>query len=228
MTDDRLTCDEVRDLAAELALGALEGSERGAALAHLDGCPACRAHVDDLAATVDRLVAITPEAEPPASFESGVLARIADEQRVREVGPWRRRSIAPLAVAAAVFLVFGIGIGIAVNQNGASDLNGAELTTAAMITPQGDAIGEVWRSAGPDSAVFVSVPDWSDAEDGGSPGPFHLRLELEDGSVVDQGAFELTSGTSSWAETTGLDGDDIATVSVLDADGDVWCTGTFA
>lgn len=229
MTDHPLTCDEVRDLAPELALGALEGSQRGAALAHLDRCPACRAHVDDLATTVDRLVSIAPEAEPPAGFESAVLARIAEEQQVREIGAWRRRSVAPLAVAAAVFLVLGIGVGIAVSRDVGTTIGGTEVASAAMITPDGDTVGEVWHSAGSKSAVFVSVPEWSDTGNGeAAAGPFTLRVELKNGTTVTADEFELEAGTSSWAESTDVDGDDIAAVSVLDADGDVWCTGTFA
>ncbi len=229
MTDHRLTCAAVRELAPELALGTLEGTDRGAALAHLDRCASCRAHVHELSAAVDQLVALAPEAEPPPGFEAAVLGRVAHEQERDDPSLRQRRSVVRLAVAAAVFLLLGVGIGVAVSQAGVADGDGADLVSAAMITPDGDAVGEVWHSAGAETAVFISVPEWSDpATGGGSTGRFSLRLELEDGTTVDQGDFELAAGTSSWAESTRLAGDDIAAVSVLDADGDVWCTGTFA
>ena len=46
-------CDQVRDLAPELALGIAEGQERVAALSHLSGCPGCRQLVSDLSSVGD-------------------------------------------------------------------------------------------------------------------------------------------------------------------------------
>src|ERR1700690_2507214 len=47
---DDMTCGELHDVAAELALGALSGRERSAALAHLEKCRACREDVRQLTA----------------------------------------------------------------------------------------------------------------------------------------------------------------------------------
>ena len=44
-----LPCEDVRELAPELALGLLTGEERAEALAHLEGCDGCRAEVASLA-----------------------------------------------------------------------------------------------------------------------------------------------------------------------------------
>jgi anti-sigma-K factor RskA len=73
---DDMSCDEFAEVAAELALGVLTGRERAAALAHLDGCESCREQVRELTATQDELLALLPSQEPPAGFESRVLARI--------------------------------------------------------------------------------------------------------------------------------------------------------
>src|SRR5438093_721181 len=43
MMDPR--CHETREMAADLALGIVEGEERGRALQHLADCPDCRAEV---------------------------------------------------------------------------------------------------------------------------------------------------------------------------------------
>lgn len=71
-----MTCAELADVAAELALGVLTGRERAVAVAHLDRCDGCREYVRQLMATGDQLVELLPTAEPPAGFETRVLARL--------------------------------------------------------------------------------------------------------------------------------------------------------
>ena len=55
-----MTCAELADVAAELALGVLTGRERAVAIAHLDTCDACREHVRQLMATGEQLRALLP------------------------------------------------------------------------------------------------------------------------------------------------------------------------
>jgi hypothetical protein len=71
-----MTCAELADVAAELALGVLTGRERAAAIAHLDKCDECREYVRQLMATGEQLLDLLPTAEPPAGFETRVLERI--------------------------------------------------------------------------------------------------------------------------------------------------------
>ena len=71
-----MTCAELADVAAELALGVLTGRERAVAVAHLDRCDGCREYVRQLMATGDQLVELLPAAEPPAGFETRVLTRL--------------------------------------------------------------------------------------------------------------------------------------------------------
>jgi hypothetical protein len=71
-----MTCAELADVAAELALGVLTGRERALAVAHLEKCDACREDVRQLMATAEQLVELLPSAEPPAGFESRVLERL--------------------------------------------------------------------------------------------------------------------------------------------------------
>nr|MDQ3641745.1 hypothetical protein [Actinomycetota bacterium] len=86
----RLTCAQLEDVAAELALGTVAGAERAAALDHLAGCASCRNLVDQLARAADSLLLLAPEAEPPPGFESRVLSRIAPVARPRR---GRRRRV---------------------------------------------------------------------------------------------------------------------------------------
>jgi hypothetical protein len=73
---DRADCGQLVDMAAEFALGVLTGRERAAALAHLDGCPACSDYVRELTVTGEELLGLLPPHEPPAGFESRVLERL--------------------------------------------------------------------------------------------------------------------------------------------------------
>lgn len=224
MTEGR-DCQALQAVAAEVALGTLEGTERGEALAHLAGCSDCRALVQDLTEVVDRLLAVAPEAEPPAGFESAVIARIGAERgaTVTHV-PRTRRYV--LAAAAVMLVLGGLGTGLLVGRDSGGD--GSELASAPMKDPEGETVGEVWRYGGDDAVLFVAVPAWSDVAFAGPQAPkYSLRLELVDGSTTEVGAFALGGGQSSWGIATDVEGADIAAVSVLDDDGHAWCTGHF-
>ena len=71
-----MTCAELADVAAELALGVLTGRERAAAVAHLDTCEDCREEVRLLMGAGEQLLELLPPAEPPAGFETRVLDRL--------------------------------------------------------------------------------------------------------------------------------------------------------
>lgn len=213
MTD---ACAAVREVAAELALGTLAAPDRGEALAHLAGCPACRAEVQALADAADELLALAPEAEPPPGFESAVLARI----QPTSPSPARRRVL--LVAAAVVLLLAGLAVGLLV---GAGD-DGGGLASAAMVAPDGETVGEVWRSGGDDATLVVSVPAWAEVE--GTDGPrYSLRVDLAGGGAVEVGDFGLGDGSSSWGTTAPVAAESIASVSVVDDTGRVWCTGDF-
>jgi hypothetical protein len=68
-----MTCAQLHDVAAELALGVLTGRERATAIAHLDQCRACREEVRQLMAVGGLLPELLPPVEPPAGFETRVL-----------------------------------------------------------------------------------------------------------------------------------------------------------
>ena len=183
MTEGR-DCQALQAVAAEVALGTLEGTERGEALAHLAGCSDCRAHVQDLTEVVDRLLAVAPEAEPPAGFESAVIARIGAERGAAVTHlPRTRRYV--LAAAAVVLVLGGLGTGLLVGRDPGGE--GPELASAPMKDPAGETVGEVWRYGDDDAVLFVAVPAWSDVAFAGPEAPkYSLRLELVDG-VDDRG-----------------------------------------
>ncbi|MGP4004034.1 hypothetical protein [Streptomyces sp. 8N706] len=71
-----LTCEELRHLGAELALGILPGQERAAVIAHLDRCAGCREQIEQLTLAGDGLLSLLPGSEPPVGFEKRVLTRL--------------------------------------------------------------------------------------------------------------------------------------------------------
>jgi anti-sigma-K factor RskA len=74
-------CEDLADVAAELALGVLTGRARAQAIAHLEQCGACRDHVRRLAITAEELLALLPSSEPPAGFETRVMSRLGSAGR---------------------------------------------------------------------------------------------------------------------------------------------------
>jgi hypothetical protein len=89
-----MSCAELADAAAELALGVLTGRERAEALAHLDHCEACREHVRQLTMTGEELLGLLPPREPPAGFETRVMERLGlgvpERQPAGRIGPISR------------------------------------------------------------------------------------------------------------------------------------------
>jgi hypothetical protein len=104
-----MSCDELRELAPEVALGTIEGQERAEALRHLATCADCRRLVDQLSAVADELLMVAPVQEPPAGFESRVIEAIGPPPRRRA---WRRLLVrlGPPIAAAAITAVALIAV----------------------------------------------------------------------------------------------------------------------
>jgi anti-sigma-K factor RskA len=68
--------DEMREVLAAEALGALDGQERAHLLAHLAGCEACRAELAELRGTAGLLAAAAPSAPMDAARSGRVRARL--------------------------------------------------------------------------------------------------------------------------------------------------------
>jgi hypothetical protein len=107
-----MSCEELKQLAPEVALGTIDGEERAEALRHLATCSECRRLVDQLTTVADELLLLAPVQEPPAGFES----RVIDALGFQRPAPRRRLGrrllvwLGPPVVAAAVsaFAVVGV------------------------------------------------------------------------------------------------------------------------
>jgi anti-sigma factor RsiW len=76
-----MSCEELHELAPEIALGTIDGEERAEALRHLATCAECRRLVDQLAEVADELLMRAPVQQPPAGFESRVIETLGLRRR---------------------------------------------------------------------------------------------------------------------------------------------------
>jgi len=196
-----IACADVQALSPEAALGLLAGSERAAVLHHLDRCEQCRELMHELSTVADGLVLLAPNAEPPPGFEQRVLERIG-------ATPGRRRwPIAAAAIAAALLAIAGFGVGR--SMSGAP----ASVQEVAMRTPSGRVVGDAYLHGDDPTWVFAAVPGWTDASN-----EYRLRVTLADGTSTD------VAGAGSWGTVLSVDAAHVREVSLVGADGKVWCT----
>jgi Putative zinc-finger len=103
-----MTCEEIRDLAPEIALGIADGEERAEALRHLSTCAECRRVVEQLSQVADELLVLAPAQEPPPGFESRVadatgLGRPPRRRLARWLTPrWLAPRLGPALATAVV------------------------------------------------------------------------------------------------------------------------------
>jgi Putative zinc-finger len=236
----RLTCAEVRELAPDVALGLLTGAERAAALDHLQRCEGCRAEVASLAIAADEVLLAAPRAVPPPGFRAGVIARLQHERaagdglppvpaavaaRSTPSRPGRRRrvSLAAMAVAAVAVVVAGI---VAVIGSGAPEP--AVAAVAEIRTGRGDVVGRATVAGEDVATVVVDVPAWERmVEAWGDDNPseeYWLAVEQDDGTRTLR---PVPPDMDDWSVRVDAPADEVASVSMIDAQGRVWCSGRF-
>ncbi|MGW2644527.1 hypothetical protein ACWC2T_06290 [Streptomyces sp. NPDC001393] len=210
------TCDKLREIGAELALGVLPGRERAEAVAHLDRCADCREYVRQLTLVGDRLIGLLPDSEPPAGFETRVARRLAEQAAAPEAAAHasgrasrdlrvraRRARLRLAAVATALTVAVGFagwGIGTAVEEVVASTAPATEsepmLVGDMNSALGGGKIGEVYAHPGVPGWIFVSVD--AAGPRGSYTGKVTCLLEHSDGTTVRVGDFPLTAGRGEW------------------------------
>lgn len=227
-----LSCVQMHELAAEMALDVLAGYERASAQAHLNECPSCRSYVGSLTQVGDRLLTLVPGAEPPVGFEDRVLARMGlTPPPVRQKRRWW-----PMASAAAVAaLVFGLGgwaVGTATAPQTEPGLASPAtnplgpnetLRFAGLHASDGREIGQVFTYDGSPSWVYMSVATNPDT------GPVTCELIRDDGAWVQVGTFSLTKGAGSWGSALAVDPSQMSGARLVStATGKVLATATFS
>jgi hypothetical protein len=127
-------CEQVRELAPELAIGIADGQQRDAALRHAATCRGCRTLISELSTVVDDLLLLAPSHEPPPGFAAATVARISPPA-ARQV-PGRHRWLPRLAAAASIIAALAVGAG-AVYQGTASDRQLASSYRAVLAQGHG-------------------------------------------------------------------------------------------
>jgi hypothetical protein len=224
------TCAQVREVAAELALDLLEGAERAAVLAHLENCAPCRNEVSSLTEASAQLLLLAPDSEPSPGFAAGVVAEVhrlstPDLPNRPPTAPatasrrWGRRAFAFAAVAVAVLALVATVV-VRLGAGGES-----EALTADMRTGSGATVGRVSVEADEPTTVTVSVPGWDELVRGYAEpvdATYWLAVEHDDGS---RDLHPLRPDDDNiWVVPVDHDPGSIATVSVLDRQGRVWCS----
>jgi hypothetical protein len=108
-----MRCEQMRELAAEIALGIADGEERAAALRHLSTCGECRRVVEELSQVADELLILAPIQEPPEGFESRVVEQLdlpTPARRRRLTLGWMAPRLGSALAAAAVTAVALIAV----------------------------------------------------------------------------------------------------------------------
>ena len=181
-------CHETREMAADLALGIVDGEERGRALQHLADCPDCRAEVEKYSDLADELLLLAPQREAPVGFESRVLAEVLPAP-----APKRRRRLrlvlapaaAAVAAAAIVLAVVAPDLRLASHYRHTLDqANGKEFESYALR--DGDThVGTVFSYEGTPSWVHIDI------DPGHRAGVSSAELVTDDGSRIPLQWFHL-------------------------------------
>jgi hypothetical protein len=223
-----LSCAEARDLVPDLALGTLSGDDRALVLDHLGLCSTCGTEAVDLAAVIDELLKLAPQIDPPAGFESAVLARMAAADAAgQRRSAWRRHRVLIGSAAAAVVVVAGLSGAMVATRGGTSGLDrqyvqtiralGGKELRAAPLAAGGSTWGQAFVYEGKSSWVFVSM-SW-DVPDG----DYHVMLDRSDGPSAAAGRIRLAHGEGSAGITVG-DTHTVTAVRVVDPSGRTVCS----
>ena len=226
-------CDQVRELAPELALGIAEGEERAAALRHLSGCAGCRRLVGELSSVGDELLLLAPAKEPSPGFESRVLGRLDQpprRRRLRLPGPrWRQVAL----VAAAVVLAAALGGGSVVLAT-AGDRRLADNYQAVLRQGQGSffaaaplqgsqgRVGTVFGYQGQPSWVMVTLRPPILAQR-----RFRVEVLTRDRRYLDAGAAVLGGANGVWGGQLPVDLSAVHELRLVGSDGRTVFTATF-
>lgn len=199
-----LGCEQVRELAPELALGIAEGQERDAALRHLSGCGGCRQFIAELSSVGDELLQLAPAHDPPAGFESRVLARLAEPPRRRRIRPLAHRWQWLAAAAAAVVLAAALGGGwvflatagdrrLAASYQAVLSQGQGSFFAAAPLQGARGRVGTVFGYQGQPSWVMMTLQSPVHGD-----GRFKVQVVTRDGRYLHLGDAVLGGAKGTW------------------------------
>jgi hypothetical protein len=211
--------EHVDEIAAEIALGVVNGEERARALEHLAACAECRRAVEELTEVADGLMLLAPSREVPIGFESRALAPLRTH---RSPSP-RRRALVPIAAAATAaalavagtLLVVEDDLKLASDYRGTlTEANGEKFQAEHLYAPGEDPAGTVFGYEGSPSWLLVIV-------DPGERRSIHgAELVTGDGRQVPLPSFALDPENGSWGGAIPIPLEDVSVVRILSGRGE--------
>jgi hypothetical protein len=224
----RPTCDDVRKVTPDVALGIASGEDRARAIKHAAGCPRCRRQLAELAEVADELLFMAPVHEPPPGFASQVLERlVGSASRAPRARRWlhtgRRRALLPVAAA---LVAAGVAVGVMFevthdDRQTASDYrralqhaNGTYFGALPLRDPAGRRAGLVFGYEGRPSWAFVLVRE--------ARGSRRWKVELRTRSRgrITLGSFEVSRGRGSFGRAIPVPLSEVTRVSVVEQGGE--------
>ncbi|WP_181383863.1 hypothetical protein [Streptomyces sp. NWU339] len=246
-----VTCEKLREIGVELALGVLFGRERAAAVAHLDRCAACREYIEHMTLVGDKLIGLVPGSEPPPGFETRVARRLTQDVTAHKGTPHTRASglahkavrsrarrvrlRVASAVAAFAFGFTGWTVGTALESVTASSPPAIKAPTPVRegelisASGPGPSAGDVYAhpgDLGDPGRIYLTV----DLAAAGTPysGKVVCLLQRTDGTTIRVGTFTLSNGRGNWGTAAPIGPTALSSARLTASDGTVLATGRFA
>src|ERR1700752_1608326 len=158
-----MRCEEIRELAADVALEIADGEQRAEVLRHISTCAECRSLIDELSEVTDELLMLAPVEGPPVGLESRVVERLelrTPRRRAARRTFWR---VLPPVAAAAVTAVALIAVYHDDHQTAdryratLEQAGGSAFEAGPLRGPAGQRSGVAFGYEGSPSWVFVTV-----------------------------------------------------------------------
>jgi anti-sigma factor RsiW len=219
-TQGSTQCEEFQEDLTAIALGILSGRRRSEVLSHVEKCPQCSSELEHLSMVADAVLQLAPEEEPPVGFELRLAQRLQASAIPRR--PTRLRRLSTFAIAAAVIVVMGFGVGTLVGTR--SSNNGIQSTVnlaSAALSSHGQNVGEVFVSAGKPAWMFMTV------DSGSWSGAVTCELILANGKVETIGQFGLSGGYGAWGAPLTSSAGQVRSAKLITANGSVLASAHF-
>ena len=219
-----LTCEELQDLAPELAAGVATADERERAARHLPGCAECRAFVAGMAETIDLLLLLSPTEPPSVGFEARTFERLGDVGRVADR---RRRVVIAVGTAAAVLLAL---VGVVVGRATAPDRPSDAVASAELRAGDDRPVGRVYLHRGTTTWLVIDVEGLHNVGPygiGAATESYRIELVPTTGSPIVVGDLEIRGGQGTATLQPAIPEGGLHAVRLVSTTGEPGCEAVF-